>query len=176
MNELISRRRDDRLEEGQQAAGVILPDKAAYKINEGDGKATHAHTLETLSQYLNGETMFSGEDTIGLVGLRKTDPNAFLNIPKNGFRVRIIASIDHLIFIFETNKFKLTPFQLNVIEHTVADIEKAYHKGTIKYPYINFLTGNDRFVFNEKANIDEELDRLKSIISKRKEELNSKVI
>lgn len=176
MNELMERRKNDQLEGGMQASGVILPDKAGFKINEGDGKASHAHTLETLSQYLNGETMFSGEDTVGLIGLRRNDPNGFLNIPKHGIKVRTIASEDGLIFIFETYLLNLTPFQLDVVEKIVNDIEKEYKSGIIKKPFINFITGKDRFVFNEDENYDEELNRLKETINKRKEELKSKVI
>ena len=176
MNELMERRKYDRLEGGMQASGVILPNNAGFKINEGDGKATHAHTLETLSQYLNGETMFSGENTVNQFGLRRNDPNGFLNIPKNGIKVRIIASEDRLIFIFETYLSNLTPFQLDVVERIVNNIEKEYQSGIIKKPFINYITGKDRFIFDEDKNYYEELNRLKEIISERKEELKSKAI
>ena len=168
-NELLSRRRNDYLEGGLQACGVVFSEKAGFKIAERDGSATHAHTDESIAQYLNGETMFSGEDTLGQFNLRKNDPNAWINLPKNSFTVRIVASKDHLIFVFNTYQYKISPFQLEVIEKTFNKIKQAYQNGIIKYPYINYTTREDRFIFNEDENIDEQLNKLEEIINKRKD-------
>ena len=173
-NELLTRRRTDDLEGGLQAGGVILPDKAGFKVAERDGYATHAHTFETVSQYINCEVMFSSEDTIGNMSLRRDDPNSWFNIPKNGFTVRIVATNDTIIFIFDTYSYKLTEFQLEVIDKLYNMIKQAYESQIIKKPYINFITGNYKFIFNEHLNIDNQLESLEQFIAKRKEEIKEK--
>ncbi len=167
--ELMSRRRNDDIEEGLQAGGVILPDKAGLKIAERDGMASHAQTQENVSQYLNGESSFSSEEIIGFFnGHRKKDPNAWMNIPKYGFVIRIVATEDTLIFIFNTSNYNITNFQLDIIYKLFSCMKLTYQNKEIKYPYINVVTPNKRFVFNEYKEIDEQLDKIENFILERK--------
>ncbi len=163
-NELMKRRRNDDIEEGLQAGGVIYPDRAGFKICERDGRASHAHAQENASQYINGESSFSGEEMVGMINSRKNDPNAWMNLPKNGFTVRIVATQELLIFIFNTYSYNINSFQLNTIYKLFNYIKKAYEDNDIKYPYINFITSRDRFVFNERKNIDSQLEKLEHIL------------
>ena len=166
-NNIMSRRRNDFVEEGLQAGGVIYPDRAGFKICERDGNASHAQAQEHVSQYLNGETEFSSEEAVGYISQRKNDPNAWINISKNGFTSRIVASKDMLIFVFNTYKYDITEFQLEVIIKLFKLIKDSYYNKEIKYPYINYVTGRDRFVFSENDNIDEQLDKLEEILNMR---------
>ena len=45
---LMRRRRNDDVEEGLQAGGVIYPDRAGFKISERDGRASHARNIHTV--------------------------------------------------------------------------------------------------------------------------------
>ncbi len=167
-DELMERRRDDDIEEGLQAGGVIYSDKAGFKISEQDGYGPHAQAQENVSQYLNGETEYSNVEDLGMFMKRRKDPNAWLNIPKNGFTVRIVANNNMLIFIFDTQKYKLTDFQLEVVTGLLGHIRGAYQDGIIDYPYVNFMTGKDRFIFNEYSEIDEQLSKLGSLLEEKK--------
>ena len=171
---LMTRRRNDDTEFGLQAGGVIYPDRAGFKICERDGKASHAQAQENVSQYLNGSSEYSSEEAVGMIGTRRNDPNAWVNIAKNGFTVRIVASKEDLIFIFSTNKYQLTDFQVNIIYELFNHIRKVYEDGIIKYPYINFVTGRDRFVFNENSNIDKQLEELENLLLKKKDTIEKK--
>ena len=173
-DKLINRRRNDDTEFGLQAGGVIYPDRAGFKICERDGKASHAQAQENVSQYLNGSPEFSSEDAVRMISSRRNDPNAWANIAKNGFTVRIVASNEELIFIFSTSKYQFTDFQLNIVYELFNHIRKVYDDGIIKYPYVNFVTSRDRFVFNEDANIDEQLDELEDLILKKKSDIEKK--
>ena len=167
-NELMRRRRDDDIEEGLQAGGVIYPDKAGFKISEANGNGPHAQAQENISQYLNGETEYSNVEDLGMLMKRRNDPNAWMNIPNNGFTVRIVANKEMLIFIFDTRKYKMTDFQVDVVTNLLGHIRNAYEDGIIHYPYVNFVTGNDRFIFNERIGIDEQLDQLDSLLETKK--------
>lgn len=169
-SKLMNRRRNDDIEEGLQAGGVILPDKAGFKICERDGKGSHAQAQENVSQYLNGERSFTGEETIGMLGgERRNNPNTWMNIPKHGFTVRIVATEESMIFVFNTYNYNVTDFQLDVIGRMFDCIKNAYDNGDIKYPYINYVAPRNKFVFNEKLDIDEQLDSLEEIIKGKKE-------
>ena len=154
---LMGRRRNDDTELGLQAGGVIYPDRAGFKICERDGKASHAQAQENVAQYLNGAPEYS-----------------WANIGKNGFTVRIVACKEDLIFIFSTYKYQLTDFQIHVIYELFNHIRKVYEDGIIKYPYINFVTSRDRFVFNENADVDQQLEELESLLTKRKDSTEKK--
>ncbi len=168
-NKLMKRRRNDDIEEGLQAGGVILPDRAGFKISERDGYASHAQAQENVSQYLNGETSFTGEETVGFTtGARGKDPNTWMNIPKNGFTVRIVATKESMIFIFSTYKYKATDFQLNVIYKLIDCIKASYQNEDIKYPFINYVSGSKRFIFNENKDVEKQLDQLEDFILNEK--------
>ncbi len=172
---LMSRRRNDDIEEGLQAGGVIYPEKAGFKICERDGVAGHAHAQENVSQHINGIGSYTGEENVGMMGgERKTDPNAWFNISKNGFAVRIVATKDMLIFIFNTYSYRLSQFQLEIIYKIVNLIRNAYNSNKIDYPYINFVTSRDRFIFNENKDYNEQLDKLNNLLIKRLEDLSEK--
>ena len=173
-NILMSRRRNDSVEEGLQAGGVIYPDRAGFKICERDGMASHAQCQEHVSQYLNGETEFTSEEAVGFINQRKNDPNAWINISKNGFTSRIVASKEMLIFVFNTYRYDVNEFQLKVISKLFNLIKESYHNKEIKYPYINFVTGKDRFIFRENDNIDEQFDKLEELLNKRLVEAKEK--
>ena len=171
---LMGRRRNDDTELGLQAGGVIYPDRAGFKICERDGKASHAQAQENVAQYLNGAPEYSSEEAVGMIGTRRNDPNSWANIGKNGFTVRIVACKEDLIFIFSTYKYQLTDFQIHVIYELFNHIRKVYEDGIIKYPYINFVTSRDRFVFNENADVDQKLEELESLLTKRKDSTEKK--
>ena len=166
-NKLMKRRRNDSVEEGLQAGGVIYPDRAGFKICERDGNASHAQAQEHVSQYLNGVDEYTSEEAIGFINQRKNDPNSWINISKNGFSVRIVASKEMLIFVFNTYRYDINEFQLNVISKIVNLIKESYYNKEIKYPYINFVTGKDRFIFRENDNIEDQLDNLEALLNKR---------
>lgn len=169
-DEIMARKRDDDIEGGLQAGGVIYPDKAAFKVSEKDGRGSHAQAQEHSSQFINGETSFTGDEAIGFMGgARRSDPNAWMNIPKNGFTVRVVATEDMMIFIFNTYSYRISDFQLDVVHNLVTHIKEAYQNNDIKYPYINFVTNSDRFIFDENKDIDEQLDTLEDIILDKKE-------
>ena len=171
---LMERRRDDPTEGGLQAGGVIYEDKAGFKISERDGHGSHAQAQENVSQYLNGETSFSSPEAVGMIGMRRNDPNAWVNITKQGFTVRIVATSNALTFIFDTNKYQTTDFQLDIILELISYIKQAYKDGTIEYPYVNYISGRDKFVFNDDADIDEQLQKLEELIISRKSETTKK--
>lgn len=173
-NDLMTRRRDDEKEEGLQAGGVIYPDKAGFKISERDGHASHAQTQENVAQYLNGETSFSSEEAIGMIGLRRKDPNCWVNIARSAFTVRIVAAKEDLIFIFSTDSYRVSEFQIDTISELVSYIKESYEAGIIKYPFINYISGNDRFIFDVQADIDEQLEKLETILTKKKDHITKK--
>ena len=173
-NELMRRRRNDDIEEGLQAGGVIYSDRAGFKICERDGLASHAQAQENCSQFINGEEEFSSEEAVGMIGLRKKDPNAWANITKNGFSVRIVATENGLIFIFNSYNYSTSYFQLNTIYKLFNLIRDAYKDKKVDYVYINYVTSADRFVFDENKDIDEQLNKLETILLKRMEEKKEK--
>ena len=173
-SKLMKRRRNDDVEEGLQAGGVIFPDRAGFKISERDGRASHAQCQENISQYLNGESEFSSEEAVGFINQRKNDPNAWMNITKKGFTVRVVANEEMLIFVFNTYSYDVSHFQLEVIHKLLNLIRETYKNNEIKFPYINFVTGRDKFVFNENKDIDEQLDKLDNLIDRRLDELKEK--
>lgn len=173
-SKLMKRRRNDDVEEGLQAGGVIFPDRAGFKISERDGRASHAQCQENVRQYLNGESEFSSEEAVGFINQRRNDPNAWMNITKKGFTVRVVANEEMLIFVFNTYSYDVSHFQLEVIHKLLNLIRETYKNNEIKFPYINFVTGRDKFVFNENKDIDEQLDKLDNLIDRRLDELKEK--
>ena len=173
-DKLMNRRRGTDIEDGLQAGGVIFDDRAGFKISERDGHASHAQTQENVSQYLNGESAFSSEEAVGMISSRRKDPNLWANITKNGFTVRVVATKETLIFIFNTDKYKITEFQIDVIYGLFKHIKQAYDDGTIKHTYVNYATSRNKLVFNEHLNIDEQLERLEEHLLKQKESFNKK--
>lgn len=171
---LMKRRRNDDIEEGLQAGGVIYLDRAGFKISERDGKASHAQCQENVAQYLNGESAFSSEESMGYINQKRKDPNSWINIPKTGFTVRIVATKNMLIFIFNTHSYDTSKFQLEVINKIFNLIKEAYKNKDIEYPYINFVTSKDKFVFNEYKDIDEQLSNLESLLNKKLNEAKEK--
>lgn len=165
---LMNRRRGTNIDTGLQAGGVIFNDRAGFKISERNGHASHAQTQENVSQYLNGETEFSSEEAVGMVNARRNDPNAWANISKHGFTVRIVATEDVLIFLFNTDNYNVTKFQIDVVYELFKHIKKVYDSEVIKHTYINYVTNRNKFIFNEFQNADEQLQRLENhLISKR---------
>ena len=171
---LMRRRRNDDVEEGLQAGGVIYPDRAGFKISERDGRASHAQTQENVSQYLNGESSFSSEEAVGYINQRKKDPNAWVNISKNGFTVRVVANKEMLIFIFNTHSYNISKFQLEVIQKLFNLIKESYNNNLIQYPYINFVTPRDRFIFNENKDFDQQLEKLDNLLDKKLDDTKEK--
>ena len=163
-DEVISRKRFDPFEEGLQAGGVIYYDKAGFKICEDDGSAVHSHTFETLSQYLNGEKKFSGIDTMGNFGARHGDVNSFLNIPYNGFTVRVLAGENEFTIIFETDSNNISSFQLNIIKTIISYVKKIKESGIINEVTVNFLTNENRFLM-KNAESDDPLSELEEIVN-----------
>ncbi len=162
LDEVISRKRFDPFEEGLQAGGVIYYDKAGFKICENDGMAPHSHTFETLSQYLNGERKFSGINTMGNYGARRGDVNSFLNIPHNGFTVRVLAGEYEFTIIFETNSNNISSFQLNIIKTMISYVKEIKKQGIVVT--INFLTRENRFLMKNSES-DDPLSELEQIIN-----------
>ena len=171
---LMNRRRGNNIEDGLQAGGVILDDRAGFKVSEKDGRGSHAQAQENVSQYLNGESEFSSEEAVGMISSRRKDPNAWANITKHGFTVRIVATEDSLIFIFNTEKYKVTEFQIDVVYGLFKHIKKAYDDGTIKHTYVNYATSRNKLIFNEHLNIDEQLEKLEAHLISQKESFNKK--
>ena len=164
LDEVISRKRFDPFEGGLQAGGVIYYDKAGFKICENDGMAPHPHTFETLSQYLNGEEKFSGINTMGNFGARRGDVNSFLNIPHNGFTVRVLAGENELTLIFETDSDNISSFQLNVIKNIISYVKEIEKQGIIGDVVVNFLTNENRFLMNN-AESDDPLSELEEVVN-----------
>ena len=173
-SKLMNRRREEQIDLGLQAGGVIYPDKAGFKIAERDGKASHAQTQENVSQYLNGETAFSSEEDVGMINSRKNDPNSWANISKNGFTVRIVANRNGLVFIFNSQIFEPTSFQMDAIYEIFGYIKKVYDEGIIRKPYINFLTAKDKFVYREFMDSDEQLLNLEKLLTDKIEAIKKR--
>ena len=137
---------------------------------------------DTFTSWRKGWSETHGGDTLPL-DITQNDSSITINrayaanfgfITKNGFTVRVVANKKMLIFIFNTYRYDVSHFQLEVIHKLIDLIRTTYDNEDIKYPYINFVTGRDRFVFNEYKDIDEQLDKLEHLLDKRMDESNKK--
>ena len=170
IKELISRKRDDPFEGGLQAGGVILPNQAAFKISEENGNAPHCHIYETLAQYINGDTKFSNTERLGYLYERMSDPNAWINISKRGFEVRLLIGQNHIIGAINTYSNEINSFQLRVVKILVKCIRKLYEQGIFKIVSVNYTTHEDQFVVDADKMTEDDFDRLENILNNRIEE------
>ena len=162
--ELLLRKRDDPFEGGLQAGGISFPGKAAFKVNENDGLATHAHTSETLAQFMNGETKFSGVDTMSNIFARKDDPYSWLTLERIGFEDRILMGKNKLVMAITTANPEISLFQLNVIKTIVNTVKSIYQNKQIKSVSVNYVTKDDRFVMDLKSMDEEKINELENLI------------
>ena len=169
--ELLSRKRDDPFEGGLQAGGIIFPDKAAFKISEDDGRATHIHNYEAVAQYMDGEKKFSGTDTMGNIYARENDPHSWLTINQYGFEIRILIGKENLIIIFNTNNDDITTFQYKVIEKFNKYARLSHEKELLSYVSINYLTRNDKFITNDEIMNENLFDELEDLINSKMEDI-----
>ena len=134
IKELLARKRHDPFEEGLQASMIIYPDKAGFKVAESDGRAVHAHTEETLAQYLDGETMFSSQESMGRPFLKKDDPHSsFGQLSRYCISCRTLAGQDSIVFAFTSNSNEtLSKFQLSIMEQVATVSKRAVELGLIK--------------------------------------------
>lgn len=167
--ELLTRKRDDPYEGGLQAGGLIYPHKAAFKVNENDGTAVHAHTFEVLAQYMDGEKKFSGTDTLGKISLRRDDPHSWVTIEKYGFEVRFLVGDKSLVIIFETKKEEITEFQLKVINKLINYAKLLYKKGMFQYVHINYVTKQDKFISNDIPLDEDSFEELLSVVNNKRD-------
>ena len=177
---LMARKRDDPFEGGLQGSMVIYHDKAGFKIAENDGLAPHAHTEETLAQYLDGDTKFSTAESLRRTALRRGDPHSYLTLDSYGFTCRVLAGSDTLLLAFVTHNEEISKFQLEVIELCVQIAKILLKKGVFKSICIGYATRQDRFSMIDKfADLSteeclKELDTLEQMIKSRKEEIKNK--
>lgn len=162
--EIMARRKEDDVEGGLQAGGVIYHDKAAFKVNEQDGLAPHCHTIETLAQYMDGETMFSSVDSMGQVSKREGDPHNWVTIENYAFEFRIIIGRQSMFVATSTLNDTITIFQLKVIDKFVDYIKLAFEQGLLKYISFNYVTKEKKFVTDMNDMKESDFDELKNLL------------
>ena len=79
-----------------------------------------------------------------------------------------------LIFIFNTHSYNISKFQLEIIQKLFNLIKESYDNNLIQYPYINFVTPRDRFVFNENKDFDQQLEKLDNLLDKKLDDTKEK--
>ena len=169
-DELINRRRDDPYEGGLQGSGVIQDHQAAFKINERNGEASHPHTMETLAQYLRGDTQFSSEESMGAWSKKGTDPTAYYNLENTDFCVRFLAGSNSLVIIFTTRLDDFSNFQLDVIHHCLDFAKEAIESGNFFYVTVNFSTPNDKILSSREYSVMDAIEKIDSLIQEKRKQ------
>ncbi len=156
MQELLTRKRNDKYEGGLQASMVIYPDKAGFKVAEKGGMAVHAHTEETLAQYLDGETLFSSFESMRRPGIKNDDPHsAFGLLDRHCITNRVVAGQDSILFAFVSHSEEpLTRFQLSVMEQLANIAKKAIELGLIEDIGFGVHTNDVKIEFDDSDTID----------------------
>ena len=174
--EILLRKRDEPFGEGLQACGVIYPDKVGLKIAEKDGKARHAHTLECISQYLDGEEKYSSIEGFGNPSTRKDDPHSWDLIDKYGFTITFSVGEKKIVIVIKNQQYKHSLFQFKVIEDLIKYARLCYEKGLIPEVSINYVTRQDRFFTNDESMDNNKFTELENIIATRKEAIKKVTI
>lgn len=168
-DEILSRKRNDPYEEGLQASGVIGFDKAAIKINERNGNATHAHTYETLAQYLNGDNRFSTEESIGKnIFSKRNIPTSWLNVENNGIGIRLLIGEEQLTMIFSSKLSIFSDFQLDFVSSLLKYTKLHLERHDWKISAINFVTPNINVISEEYPSEIEAIDDIENVINDMK--------
>lgn len=125
LSELYKRRRNDMLEDGLQAAILIMPDAFAAKVNEQDGDTPHLLNIVNMERYMKGEKNFYNEKTpistiydkyseISSIGIqvRILDANEEIEFPiiaynsiQSEFQLKVLEELTNLLKVVQTNKY-----------------------------------------------------------------------
>ncbi len=173
LKEVLSRKRNSLLEDGLQACGIIEHERAGFKVNEKDGETYHVQNYEIIAQYLNGDTLFTEEETIINTLIRKDDPYSYMRIEMNEIPIRIVASKDKLLIHFATFNNNLSLFQLNIMDRIIKYTKLLYEQGIISDVLINYLINKYRFIRTPSISTQEQFTIIEDYIRQQKEEINA---
>lgn len=110
LKELYLRKREDALEGGIQAVGIILKNNSLYKINEEDGYEPHMYSFAGLCSYINKST-YTVFDRGKMMPILQEMKNCFNH---GAAEVRITSSPTKTIFAI-TSSLELSYFQIQSI-------------------------------------------------------------
>lgn len=161
LSELYKRRKNDMLEDGLQAAILIMPDAFAAKVNEEDGDTPHLLNIVNMERYMKGEKNFYNEKTpISEIYDKYSD------ISSIGVQVRILDANEEIEFPIMAYNSIQSEFQLKVLEELTNSLKVVQ---TNKY-YSNIRVGmNTPNTDIDVENFNDEIyKRLKSALDMEK--------
>ena len=142
---LISRRRDDPIEEGLQAEMIIMPETFAAKVNEKDGLSTHLITKVNLLRFIKHKNTFYIDKAGGYNAIIHDEIE---QLTRDGIDIRILDGETEAIFAINSIRKCLSDFQINILK-TLITLLKEIQQDNI---YSSVEVGLD--TANSKVDID----------------------